>query len=70
MGFELVTSFIDHVYTHNSVTTSNYDAITNFRTLQTTRAHAKSSQSASTSRFMVTDFNTGPITASPPNYYT
>jgi hypothetical protein len=43
--------FVDRI---QIVTTSNYGAITNLHTLQITRAHAKSSQSAtvSTSRFL------------------
>jgi hypothetical protein len=52
MGFGLVIGFIDHV---QIVTTSNYIVIANLRILQITRAHAKSSQSASTRRFIVTE---------------
>jgi hypothetical protein len=50
-------------YTH-IVTTNNYGSSTNLHTLQITRAHAKSSQSAFTGRFVVTDFNTETITVS------
>jgi hypothetical protein len=41
------------------VTTSNYGAIAYLHTLQITTAYARSSQSALTSRFLVTDFNIG-----------
>jgi hypothetical protein len=41
------------------VTTSNYGAITNLHTLQITTAHAKSSKSAFTGQFLVTDLNNG-----------
>jgi hypothetical protein len=58
MGFGLVTGFIGHLYTQ-LVTTSTYNAIASLHTLQITRAHAKPSQSAFTSCFLVTDFNNG-----------
>jgi hypothetical protein len=58
MGFGLVTGFIKHLYTQR-ITASNYWAIANLHTLQITRAHAKSSQSAFTSCFLVTDLNNG-----------
>jgi hypothetical protein len=45
-------------------TTSNYSAIANLDTLQITTARAKSSQSAFTSRFLVTDLNSGDSSAS------
>jgi hypothetical protein len=51
-----VTQFIDHSYTQ-LITTSNYSAFANLHTLQIIRAHAKSFQSASISRFPVTDLN-------------
>jgi hypothetical protein len=54
MGFGLVTGFIEHLYTQ-LVTTSNYSAIANSHALQFIRACTKSSQSAFTSRFLVTD---------------
>jgi hypothetical protein len=56
-----VTRFIDHL---QIVTTSNYISIANLHTWQTTTAHAKSSQSAVTSRFPVTDLNNGDFSAS------
>jgi hypothetical protein len=46
------------------VTTSNYGAIANLHTLKITRAQAKSSQPAFTSRFLATDFNNGDSSAS------
>jgi hypothetical protein len=55
-GVGLVTRFIDHFNTP-LVTTSNYNAIANTLTLQITRAHIKPSQSAFTSRFLVTEPN-------------
>jgi hypothetical protein len=51
-----VTRFTDHLYTQ-LVTTSNYSVVANLHTFQTIRAHAKSSQSVLTSRFLVTDPN-------------
>jgi hypothetical protein len=53
-GSGLVTGFLDHLYTQ-IVTTCNYSVIANLHNLQITRAHAKSSQSAFTSRFLVTE---------------
>jgi hypothetical protein len=58
-----VNGFIDHL---QMVTISNYGVITNFHTSQITGAHAKSSQSPFTSRFVVTDLNNGESTASLP----
>jgi hypothetical protein len=54
--------------------TSTYNAIADLHVLQLTRAHAKSSQSAFTSRFLVTDTNNGDSSASvvtllPAGYY-
>jgi hypothetical protein len=63
MRFGLVTGFIRHLYTQ-VVTTSNYGAIADLHTLQITRAHAKSSQPAYTSCFLVTDLNIGDSSAS------
>jgi hypothetical protein len=59
-GFGLVTRFIDHFNTR-LVTTLNYSAIANLHNLreQITRAHAKYSQFAFISRFLVTDLNNG-----------
>jgi hypothetical protein len=51
-----VNEFIDHLYTRLG-TTSTYNAIADLHPLQITIAHAKSSQSAFTSRFLVTDLN-------------
>jgi hypothetical protein len=48
----------DRLYTQ-LVTASNYRAIANLHTLKFTRAQAKSSQSAITSRFLATDLNNG-----------
>jgi archaellum component FlaF (FlaF/FlaG flagellin family) len=53
-----VTRFIDHLYTRLG-TTSDYRAIADLRTLEITRAHTKSSQSSSTSHFLVTASNNG-----------
>jgi hypothetical protein len=50
MGFGLVFGFIDHLHI---VATSNHSTIANLHTLQTTRAHAKSSQSVFTGPFLV-----------------
>jgi hypothetical protein len=58
MGFGLVTQFIHYLYTE-LITTSNYNTVANLHTLQIIRAHAKSSQSAFTSRFLVMDLNSG-----------
>jgi hypothetical protein len=56
-----VNGFIDHL---EIVTISNHSAITNLHTLQITRARAKTSQSAFTSRFQITDLNNGDSSAS------
>jgi hypothetical protein len=60
-GFGLGIGFID--YFNIQLVTKN-DAVTELNTLQITRAHAKSSQSAFTSRFLVTDINNGDSSAS------
>jgi hypothetical protein len=52
-GFGLVNRFICHLYTRLEIA-SNYSAIADIYILQITRAHAKISQSAFTSRFPVT----------------
>jgi hypothetical protein len=53
-----------NTYIHNSQLQVNYSIIANLHTLQITRAHAKSSQSAFTSRFLITDLNNGDSSAS------
>jgi hypothetical protein len=58
LGWMFDIGFIDHLYTQ-LVTTSNYNAIANLHTLQITRTHAKPSQSAFTTLFVVTDFKNG-----------
>jgi hypothetical protein len=58
-----VNRFICHLYT-SLVTTSNYNSVANPNILQITRAHAKSSQFALTSRFLVMDLNNGDFSAS------
>jgi hypothetical protein len=63
MGFRLEIGFIDHL---QIITTSNYNTIANFHTLQFTAAHAKFFQSAVNSRFLVTDLNKGE--SSPSNW--
>jgi hypothetical protein len=63
MGFGFATRFIDHLYTPLA-TTSNYSAIANKHTLLITTAHAKSSQFAFTSRFLVTNLNNEGFSAS------
>jgi hypothetical protein len=50
-GFGLEIRFIDPLQV---VTTSNYNTIANFHTLQITAPHAKSFQSTVTSHFQVT----------------
>jgi hypothetical protein len=62
-GFGLMTWLIDHLYIQ-LVTADNYNAIVNLHILKITRVHAKSAQSASTSRFLVTDLNHGDSWAS------
>jgi hypothetical protein len=54
---------MDHLYT-SLVTTSTYNPVADFHTLQITRAHAKSSHSTFTSSFLVTDLNNGDSSAS------
>jgi hypothetical protein len=63
MGFGLVNGFIDHLCVPLG-TTSTHSAIADLHTLQIARAHAKSSQSALTSCFLVTDLNNGDSSAS------
>jgi hypothetical protein len=58
-----VTRFNDHIYTQ-TVATSSYKAIVNLHTLQITRAHVKSSQSAFSSRFLITHLNNGDTSSS------
>jgi hypothetical protein len=62
-GFGLVIGFTEHLYTQ-PVTTNNCRAIAKLHTLQITVAHAKSSQSAFTSRFLVAVLNNGDSSAS------
>jgi hypothetical protein len=62
MGSGLVIGFIEHLYTQ-LITASKYSAITNLRTLEITRAYAKSSQSAFTSSFLVMQLNSGDSSA-------
>jgi hypothetical protein len=52
--------FIDYL---QIVTTGNYGIIAKLHNLQITKAHAKSSQSAFTSRFLVTYLNNGDSSA-------
>jgi hypothetical protein len=59
-GSGLVIAFIEHL--HNSILQVINNAIADLHTLQIT--HAKSSQSAFTSRFLVTDVNNGDSLAS------
>jgi hypothetical protein len=58
-----MNAFIDHLYTR-LVSTSNYSAIDELHTLQITRAHANSSQSAFTSLFLVMDLSNRDSSAS------
>jgi hypothetical protein len=60
-GNFLVIRFIDHL---QNVTTCNYSAITDVHNLEIPPAHSKPSQSAFTSRFPVTDLNSGDSLAS------
>jgi hypothetical protein len=55
--------FINRLYTRSGAT-STYNAIADLHILQITTAHAKSTQSAFTSRFLVTDLNNGDPSAS------
>jgi hypothetical protein len=55
-GFGLVTRFTDHL---QIVIPSIYGAIADLHTSQPIRAHAKSSQSAFTTSFLVTDLSNG-----------
>jgi hypothetical protein len=55
-----VIGFIDYL---QIVTASNYNTIASLHTLQITAVHAKPSQSASTSRFQVSDLNNGESSA-------
>jgi hypothetical protein len=61
-GLDRSIEFIDYLYTPLR-TTSNYIATANLHTLQSL-GHAKSSQFAFTSRFLVTDLNNGDSSAS------
>jgi hypothetical protein len=56
-----VIEFINHL---QIIITTNYDAIAVLHILQITTAQAKPSQSAFTSRFLVTDLNNGDSSAS------
>jgi hypothetical protein len=58
-----VNGFIEHLHTRLE-TTSTYNAIADLHTLQITKVHAKSSQSAFTSRFLATDLKIGHSSAS------
>jgi hypothetical protein len=58
-----VNGFIDHLYTQLG-TTDTWSATADLYALQITRAHAKSSQSAFTSRFLVADLNDGDCSGS------
>jgi hypothetical protein len=58
-----------HLYTQLGPT-SNYSAIADLHTLQITRAHAKSSPFAFTSRFLVTAPNKRYFSASVPTSFT
>jgi hypothetical protein len=58
MEFGLMNGFIYHLQTRLG-TTSTYNAIADLHTLQITREHTESSQTAFTSRFLVTDLNNG-----------
>jgi hypothetical protein len=51
-------------YTHNSQLQALNTAVADLHALRITTAHAKSSQSAFTSRFLVTDLNKGDSSAS------
>jgi hypothetical protein len=59
----MVNGFTVHLYTRLR-TTSTYDTVADLHTLQITRAHAKSSQSAFTTRFLVMDPNNADTSAS------
>jgi hypothetical protein len=59
-SFWLDIGFIDHLQV---VTTNNSNTFADLQILQITRAHAKSSQSAFTRRFLVTDINNGDSSA-------
>jgi hypothetical protein len=61
MAFGLTIGFTDHL---QIVSTINYSASAYLYTLHVSRAQAKSSQSAFTSRFLVTDLNNGDFLAS------
>jgi hypothetical protein len=68
-----VNGVIDHLYTRLG-TVRNYRAIAELHALKIIRAHAKSSRSAFTSRFLVTDLNNGDssayvLTSLPTVYY-
>jgi hypothetical protein len=55
-------AFIDHLHVYTRlVNTSNYRTTANLHNSQITTAHAKSSQSAFASHFLVTDLNDGDL---------
>jgi hypothetical protein len=58
-----MNGFIDHLYPR-LVTTSTYNTIADLYTLQITGAQTKSSQSAFTSLFLVTNHKNGDSSAS------
>jgi hypothetical protein len=58
-----VNRFIDHLFTRLG-TISTYNNIADLHTLEIIRAHAKSSHSAFTSRFLVKDLNNEDSSAS------
>jgi hypothetical protein len=63
-GFGLQIEITDH-FTTWLVTTLNYSAIADLHIIQITAAHAKSFQSAFTSRFQVMDLNNGDSSTAP-----
>jgi hypothetical protein len=61
-GFELEITFFNYLQV---VITNKYNTIANFHTLQIIPAHAKSFRSDFTSRFPVTDLNSGDSSTAP-----
>jgi hypothetical protein len=61
-SFGLKIGFVDHLQV---VTTNNYNTNPNFHTLQITTAHAKSPQSASTTRFPIRCLHNGDSPTAP-----